>query len=241
MLGQLRVQRPGRGEVMPERLLHHDAAVGRGDPRLRQPVRDGREELRRHRQVEGADVLRFLVELLCELRPAPLAAGVDRHVVEGVEELLHQRRRQQLRLDELGQRLRGRLAELRPAHLRARRADHPRAGGDLVRREAPEQARQDLAVGEIPGRAEDHQIERRHGDDGGDHAVSPSVGQLGGARKVGAASRAGDRRGPRGIVDKRRQPLGIQAGQRCLGSLADRAGAAPAAPPGRCRRLRPCR
>ena len=39
VLGELRVQRPRRGEVVAERLLHHDPALRRGDARLRQPRR----------------------------------------------------------------------------------------------------------------------------------------------------------------------------------------------------------
>ena len=44
-----------------------------------------------------------------------------------------------------------------------------RAFADLVRREAPEEAGQDLAVRKVARGAEDHQVERRHGNDGRDH------------------------------------------------------------------------
>jgi hypothetical protein len=129
-------------------------------------VGDRREQRRRHRQVERPDVARLLVELLGEGRPAGVAGGVDRHVVDAVQELLDQLRLQELRIHELVQRVARRLAELRLAHLGARRPDHPRARGHLVHRQPAEQARQDLAVREISGGSEDHQVEGRHGNDG---------------------------------------------------------------------------
>ena len=114
VLAQLGVQRPGRGEVVPERLLHDDPAVGRRDPGLGQPLGDRGEQRRRHRQVKGADVQRLLVEPLGERRPAALARGIDRHIVDAVQELLDQLGLQELWLDELQPASHGRSCGTRP-------------------------------------------------------------------------------------------------------------------------------
>ena len=109
----------------------------------------------------------FSSSLLASGAQPPSPVGVDRHVVDGVEELLDQLGLQELRLDELRQRLAHASCGTRPWLIFERAAPITREpAGIWCDRQAPEQARQDLAVREIAGRPEDHQVERLHGDDG---------------------------------------------------------------------------
>ena len=201
------------------------------------------EEARRHRQVEGADVVGLLVELLGERRPAVVAGGVDRHVVDRVQELVDQRRRR-AGAGSTNSSSAPRTCLRKSARLiLVRAAPMTRApGGHLVHRQPAVEARQDLAVREIAGGAEDHQVERLDGNDGRDHGGRPfNAMSSASARQVGAAPRAGDRRGAGGVVEHAAQRARRPARRAPPRGPPGRRAAARSAPPERCRRRRRCR
>ena len=173
MLGEDGVEFAGAGEIMPERLLHHDPRHVVGEAMRHDLARERAEEVRRDRQVVGAYALR--ARQLGKPVPAAVALGVDRRVVdhahERVEALgVHAPRRR------VANRRSGHFAVGVRVHFAPRRPDDADIPVNLSGAEAPVQRRQDLLFRQIPGAAKDDQIEGIYRYDPGNHRLSPAAG-----------------------------------------------------------------
>ena len=179
-----------RGEIAPQRLFEDDAR-GRGqDPGLGEVLADRDEEVRRGREIEGADAVGIAQRLL----QRAIGLGLDR-----VEQ--HHGEAAQESFDLFGSKpLIGKSAgDLRSAAPSMSSLLRTMARMRLSARQHPflvalRQRRKELAQGEIAARPEDHKIERRHRGalgnglrpkraiDGGIHKLTLQMGSFHGSR-----------------------------------------------------------
>ena len=166
-------------EVGPERLLDDDArprrlALAVDEARGREIADDSGKELGRDRQIEQATAAETelgveVVEPLLQLQKRLAVVVVPGLIVQGAHEGVVGRDRGAARpraacartvAGAALQLLAHRLAVLLVGHRRAREADHGVVVGKVAGRLQLIEGRNELALGEVPGGAEDHQRER---------------------------------------------------------------------------------
>ena len=168
------VERAGRIEVAANRLFHNDARIGRDQPVLAQLVRNIAEQGRRDGQIEGADAVAFADRLLQSVESGA-ARRIGRNVGQAGEKGLQLLVVDIAGLDVVGDRLASEGLEFGVRQFRARRPDDPRRLAELMVALAIIERGQQLALGEVPGAAEDNEVERVDGDDLARHGMSLRV------------------------------------------------------------------
>ena len=198
------VQRAGRREIAPERLLDDDAhpaagAVGRPvEPGFAEPEHDRRVERGRGGAVEepvAADrpLLLDLAQEIAEPGVEVGVGGIAGVVEEGLGEPLPHARGGRLDAGELRDRLAHARAELLVAHLRPAHADDGEGLGQHAALEHRPERGDELALGEIAGGAEDDEdagVFRRYLCHGALDAVL-TAGELPRARAAGVVGELG--------------------------------------------------
>ena len=190
------VDRARRLEVLADRLLEHDAGLLADEAELGEVPADRAVEVGRGREVERAHLVGPLVELGHEVGPAVVAGPVHRHVVEVVEEGGERRVVEVVGRHEALQRVLRAGAERLHREFRARGADDPGGRRDLAVLVAVVQGRQQLAGGEVAGRAEHDVVEGGDGNDGGQGLLPVRCGGVAVRRR---AARAAGPITPRGL------------------------------------------
>ena len=163
-LADLVVQRPGRVQVAADRLFHHDARLRGGKAMLFQLEADVAEERWRDGHVEDADALAVADRLLQRLE-ALARERIDRDIGKAGEESIQLLGDDVLLRHMVDDRLASELAVLLVGQLGSRRTDDAGRFGELARDLALIQCRQELALGQVAGRAEGDEVERLDGND----------------------------------------------------------------------------
>ncbi len=165
------VQRARRRQVPSDRLLHHDAGIGRNQAVFLQIAGDIAEQSWRDGEIEHADCF-VAADRLFQLRKTVAVLGIHRNIRQPGEEPLDLIADRVFGLYVLGDRLAGEGAKLVVAHLGARCADDSGRFGKLAGALAVVERRQELALGEVAGAAKNDEIERFDGDDLAGHGGS---------------------------------------------------------------------
>ncbi len=159
------------GKVVADRLFDHQPRALADHAVRVQLLRYVAEDRRPDRQVEGAHPV-IIAQQRLEFVPALFGLGINRNVVQALDELLDLPVIAIGFLDVLVQRLTGEVAELVRAHVGARRADDARAADDLAVRSAVVKRRDQLAFGKVAGTAENDIVERIDRNDLAGHGLS---------------------------------------------------------------------
>ena len=123
-IADLRIHVARRSEVVADRLFHRDAAFGAGDAGGLEPFRDRTEHRRRGREIDADRAAHAVAEQRRKLVITRARAGIDRAIIDAVEEgrdarIIHAISRQML-----GQRIAHLLLKRRAVHLRAPRSNN---------------------------------------------------------------------------------------------------------------------
>ena len=167
----------GARAVPADRLLHDDAGTVGLQPLRADALGERTEQVGRRRQIEGADAL-VGPQQGVEIAPAGVARRVGGNIIETRQKALERRAGVVVDRGELHQGVLHSRAELAAIDLSPRHADDPGRFGELVAALAVEQGRIKLAEGQIPGAAEDDQIERLNLDVACGHDASQCCDQM---------------------------------------------------------------
>src|SRR5665213_1701278 len=151
--------------------------------------RDRPEEFRRHRQIKRTDAILARLEQVRQRIPASLGLGIDRQIVQPLQECVD-RAVEVVLVDVIDERLARRCPVVVVAHRPPRYAYEPRRRRKLAIAVAMVKGRQQFAIGEVAGAAEDDKVERIDGDDAAGHGRRNSGRIVAGGRRGGRASRS---------------------------------------------------
>ena len=170
MRGQHGVQHLGRGEVTPERLLYHDAAVLGGDPMLVQAFCQVSEQRRGDREIEGT--VHTGAHFRLQVRPAAGSRRINRDIADARQKLVDLGGIAFVGADKFldcGAHLGLKLGR---CHGGSGGPDDAAVSRDLACPEPPVQPRQYLAPRQVARSPEDDKVEGVDRDDARYHVIS---------------------------------------------------------------------